>query len=386
MIDRIGAYVPLTQVYIVLEVTGHYHRVLVQYLQELDIPTYVVHVQKRQAGLLKTDKRDALGLANLLYNQREKGIQMGDSLQAVRRLVPVTDAAAQLRGMVQHWYELSAESTQRKNKLTAICDEVFPEMTQICKDPNLPSALALRKRFPTPVAVSTASLSALQEARIGRFPSDAKLIELQRLAAQSIGTKDAARLRGLTFEQEQLIEGIEFLHEHLEKLETEMTGIVEHSREGQILTSIPGIGPIPAASIIAMIGNIENFSRASQLKAYFGWAPTIAQSGRTLDRAPLSPRGVRQMKKTIFLIAWTVISMDCEWARLYEHLVPLKCSYDEKKRTYVGRNRVIGRIAGQIISVIFTLLRKDQEILSKLGPGEEPPQPECYDLQVHHRH
>ncbi len=82
LIDRIGAYVPLTQVYVVLEVTGHYHRVLVQYLQELDIPTYVVHVQKRQAGLLKTDKRDALGLANLLYNQLEKGIQMGDFLQA----------------------------------------------------------------------------------------------------------------------------------------------------------------------------------------------------------------------------------------------------------------------------------------------------------------
>ncbi len=369
-----------------MPVTGHYHRVLVEYLQELDIPTYVVHVQKRQAGLLKTDKRDALGLANLLYNQLEKGIQMGDPLQAVRRLAPATEAAAQLRGMVQHRYELITESTRRKNKLIAICDEIFPEMTRICKNPNLPSALALRKRFPTPVAMATASLSALQEVRVGHHPSDTKLVELQRLAEQSIGTKDPARLRGLTFEQEQLIEEIELIHQHLESLETEMVGIVERSREGQILTSIPGIGPIPAATIIAMIGNIANFSRASQLKAYFGWAPAIAQSGRTLDRAHLSPRGVHQMKKTMFLIVWTVIRMDCEWARLYERLVPLKCSYDEKKRTYVGRNRVIGRIAGQIISVVFTLLKKDQETLSKLRPGEEPPQPECYDPQVHHQH
>ena len=59
LVDRLGGYVPLTQVYVVLEATGHYHRALSQYLQELDVPVYVVHVQKRQAGLLKTDKRDA---------------------------------------------------------------------------------------------------------------------------------------------------------------------------------------------------------------------------------------------------------------------------------------------------------------------------------------
>src|SRR5262249_53652257 len=32
LVDRIRAYVPLTQVYALLEVTGHYHKALVQYL------------------------------------------------------------------------------------------------------------------------------------------------------------------------------------------------------------------------------------------------------------------------------------------------------------------------------------------------------------------
>ncbi len=66
---------PLTQAQVLLEVTGHYHRALLQYLQELAIPVFVIQVQKRQEGLLKSDKRDALGLANQLYNQLEKGIQ-----------------------------------------------------------------------------------------------------------------------------------------------------------------------------------------------------------------------------------------------------------------------------------------------------------------------
>src|SRR5260370_15923340 len=165
LLDRIQTYVPLTQVQALLEVTGHYHRALLQYLQEVDIPVYVIHVQKRQEGLLKTDKRDALGLANLLYNQLEKGIQVGDPLQAVRRLVSPTEAAAQLRGMVQHHYELVAESTQRKNKLTALCDELFPEFTRLLRDPNLPTALALRSRFPTPATLAAASFWELREAR-----------------------------------------------------------------------------------------------------------------------------------------------------------------------------------------------------------------------------
>lgn len=206
LMDRISSSVPLTQVYAVLEVTGHYHRAWLQYLQEIGVPTYVMHVQKRQAGLLKTDKRDALGLANLLFNQLDKGIQIGDPLQAVRQLVPPTPAAAELRSMVRHRYELMAEYVQRKNKLIALCDEIFPEFTQVCKDPNLPSALAIREHFPTPTAVATASLNALKEACVGNHPSDANLAELQRLAAQRIGTKDLARLPGLTFEQGQLIQ------------------------------------------------------------------------------------------------------------------------------------------------------------------------------------
>ena len=112
--DRLRTYVPLTQIYALLEVTGHYHKALVQYLQELDIPVYLMHVQKRQAGLLKSDKRDALGLANHLYNTLEKGVQTADPLQAVRRLAPPTEAATQLQGMVQHREELVAECTSER--------------------------------------------------------------------------------------------------------------------------------------------------------------------------------------------------------------------------------------------------------------------------------
>lgn len=387
LIDRIGTYVPLTQVQALLEVTGHYHRALLQYLQELDIPVYIIHVQKRQEGLLKTDKRDALGLANLLYNQLEKGIQVGDPLQAVRKLVPPTQAAAQLHGMVRHHYELVVESTQRKNKLTSICDELFPEFTRLLRNPNLPTALALRSRFPTPAQLALASFEELREAR-GRTcsVSDAKLVELQRLVAQSIGTKDPTRVRGLVFEQKQLMAELKLLGEHLEQLETEIVQVVEHSREGRILTSIPGIGPQAAATLIATIGTIANFERPAQLKSYFGWVPKVAQSGSSLDWTRLSPRGVRQMKHTMYLIVWRAIQWDSDWKEIYGRLVARKCRSDERTRRLIGREKVIGRLAGQMTSVIYALLKKDQELLSHLAPGTKAPEPTLYDPTLHRQH
>jgi transposase len=379
--------VPLIQVYALLEVTGRSHRALLQYVQELDIPVSAMPVQKRQPGLLKTDKRDALGRANHRYNQLDRGIQVGDPLHFVRRLAPPTPAAAQLRGMVPHRQELITESTQRKNKLTAICDELFPEWTHIFRDPNGPTALVFRERFPTPAAIPTASLSALQEARgKTRMLSDERLLELQQVATESIGTKDAARQRGLVFEQRQLIEELRLIIAHLEALETEMMQMVEHAREGQILTSIPGLGPLQAAIFMALIGNIANVERPSQRKSYCGWVPAIAPSRTTLDRARLSPRGARLLKPAFYLAVWRAIRLDGEWARLYERLVPLKCRYDEKKRTVVGRGRVSGRVAGQMLSVAYTLLKKDQEMLDKLPAGTSVPEPALYDPEIHHKH
>ena len=78
--------------------------------------------------------------------------------------------------------------------------------------------------------------------------------------------------------------------------------------------------------------------------------------------------------------------MDCEWARIYERLVPIKCSYDERTRKYTARGKVIGRIAGQMITVAYTLLKKDQETMSKWIPGTKQPEMECYDPEIHRKH
>lgn len=385
-VDRIREYTPLEQAAILLEHTGHYHRPLEQYLLELDMTVYRIHVQERPKGMLKTDKRDALGLANTLYSQLELGVQVADKMQLVRRAVAPTRAAAQLKGFIQHRYELSHHGTQLRNKLTAICDEIFPELTQVFRDPNLPTALAFREQFPTPSAIATASLSALRALRSRNFPSDAQLLKLQQLARETIGTKDGDRQRGLLVEQALLIKELRLVQEHLELLQTEISAIVTSCREGKILLSIPPIGLIQAATIIATIGTIANFEKAGELKSYFGWAPRRDQTGVSFDRTKLTRGGVRPVKQMLFLMAARATTLDGEWARIYHRLLPRLAIYDERIKDYRGKLKVIGRIAGQMSSLIFAFLKTDQETLRKVPPGQEPPPPMLYDPEVHRKH
>src|SRR5258708_3244199 len=387
LVERSTTYTPLEQVFVLMEKTGHYHHALLQYLLDLDVAVHLVHVQERTAGLLKPDKRDALGLANRLYTHLELGAQVADRSQLVRRAVPPTAAAALLRGLVRHRYELVHEATRRKNKLIAICDELIPEFAALFKDPNAAGALALREACPTPHAIATAALADLLVLRGGHHPSETKLRQLQAVATTSIGTHDLGRQRGLVLEQRQLIRELRLLQAHIAELDAEIGSIVATAREGHILTSIPFIGPLQAAAILAAIGHIDNFASAAALRAYCGWAPKVTRSGKTLDQAKLTRGGTRTMKATLYLVVANAIQQpECEWARLYARLVPRKCSYDELRQRYVGKNKVIARIAGQLVSTIYALLKRDAELLAHRARGSLLPEPERYDAAVHEGH
>jgi len=201
-----------------------------------------------------------------------------------------------------------------------------------------------------------------------------------------IGTKDVARQRGLVLEQGLSIKELRLMQEHMERLDMEVAQIVEHSREGHILLSIPPICPLYAAAILATIGHIANFEDAGHLKSYFGWAPKRAQTGVSFDRTSLTKGGSREMKKVMYLVAWNAIKAETEWASLYKRLVPRLCTYDEQTQTYKGKGKALGHVIGRLITLVYALLKQDDEMLSHLPPGKEPPEPVLYDPDLHKRH
>ncbi|GHO99501.1 IS110 family transposase [Reticulibacter mediterranei] len=385
LIARMECYAPRSECVVLMEQTGHYHRPLQQYLLNIGIAVYEIHVQKRPSRN-KSDKRDALNLANLLYNQLELKAQATDSMQIAHRVIGASATATTLRPLVMRRFELAQRSTRCRNQLIAICDELFPEFTQAIKDPNGASALRIREHFPTPGDIAAASVKDLKAFCPGVQPSARVLGQLQELASCSVGIKDPARIEALLFEQGQLIAELRLLREHMEVLDEKIEALVEGTREGVILTSIPMISPLRAASILASIGIISNFRSSAALKAYFGWSPVSNQTGTSTDTMKLGRGGNRLMKQTMYMTGLSAIRGDTEWRSLYQELVLKKCPLDLRTKKRKGKNKALGAVIGRIIGTIYFLLKKDYDLLQQLPLGETPPPPMCYDRAVHKAH
>lgn len=76
---------------------------------------------------------------------------------------------------------------------------------------------------------------------------------------------------------------------------------------GTTLRSIPGIGDVSAAAILAIVGDVRRFPTRGHFAAFAGTAPLEASSGDQI-RHRLSRRGNRQLNKLIHIAAVTQIS------------------------------------------------------------------------------
>ena len=383
LLALLHTYAPSEECHVLMEHTGHYGFPLEQFLQENGITVYRMVARKRYS-VNKTDTKDARAMAVLLYNQVELRVPLVDETERVHPII-LASKSASLRGLAQHRYELSHEVTRRKNKLKAICDELFPELTQVYKDPNTDSALNLRNKYPTPQAVAEANVHELAATRLRTQPSTARLVELQTLAKQSIGTKDVHRRTSLVFEQRLLIAELQLLNNHVAELDMQIGEILSTSRDGQILTSFTGVGTVQAAMILSTIGSIANFDSAAKLRGYMGWSPRQSQTGSTYDSTTLNRAGNVLLKQTMYLVTIAAVSHDPRWKALYDRRVKETCAYDARTGKYKGKMKVIGRCAGQIIGVMYTLLRKDYDLLATLPEGEIAPPPELYSVESRRR-
>ncbi|GAC1312822.1 MAG: hypothetical protein NVSMB27_49100 [Ktedonobacteraceae bacterium] len=190
----------------------------------------------------------------------------------------------------------------------------------------------------------------------------------------------------MVLEQRQLIAELLLMQQHIGELHDVIQTVMVESREGQIITSIPGFGPLQAATLLAGIGHIDNFPTAATFKAYCGWAPTVSQSSLTLDRTRQYKGGTRTIKSLMFMVVGHAIQQDGPWKELYDRLVPRKCAYDDRTRSYKGKLKVFGRIAGQMLTMVFAFLKHDQEIIRGTPVTEPLPPPMLYDRAVHELH
>jgi transposase len=118
---------------------------------------------------------------------------------------------------------------------------------------------------------------------------------------------------------------------------------------GELLATMPGIGPRTGARILAETGDGSAFANGSKLAAYAGLAPVTRQSGTTLAGESRSRRGNHRLKNAMFLAAFASLRDPAS-----------KAFYDRKRAEGKRHNAALICLARRRCDVILAMLRTGQ--------------------------
>jgi len=93
-------------------------------------------------------------------------------------------------------------------------------------------------------------------------------------------------------------------------IEEKILSFPETARVYKLLMSIPGIGPIAAATIITETGDIMRFDKSEQLASYAGLCPRVSQSGESIRYGHVSKMGPPLLRWVLQQAAWVAYRSD----------------------------------------------------------------------------
>ena len=76
----------------------------------------------------------------------------------------------------------------------------------------------------------------------------------------------------------------------------------------QYLKTIPGIGPLVAATLISSVGDPRHFNNAREFSAWVGLTPLQHASGETSRMGKISKRGDRHLRKMLIHGARSIVN------------------------------------------------------------------------------
>lgn len=209
------------------------------------------------------------------------------------------------------------------------------------------TSMGILEKYLTPENIENAPIDELFEIikdKSHNRLTKAKAISIKEAAADTFGIKIAQD--AFSFQLKQLIGRMNFLDKQIEALDIEIMKYYEQF--DCYLHTIPGIGIIGAATILAEIGDISMFKNSSALVAFAGIDPTVRQSGEfNSTHNHMSKRGSPYLRHAIFLAATT-----CSF-----HNSPLNAYYKKKRDQGKHHLTATGAVARKLTTVIYAVLR-----------------------------
>ena len=324
-----------------MEATGHYWYPIYSFLKARGYTIYVINpiqsdsLRKMYIRQTKNDSIDSFLIAEVIrFGQFTTTSMADENILAMRQLCRYRDSVISSR-------------TEIKLRISTIMEQIFPEYEKQFSSLWLSTSMGILEKYLTPENIENAPIDELFE--IIKDKSHNKLtmkkaISIREAAADTFGIKIAQD--AFSFQLKQLIDRMNFLDKQIEALDCQILEYYE--KFDCYLHTIPGIGMIAAATILAEIGDINRFKSSSALVAFAGIDPTVRQSGEfNSTHNHMSKRGSPYLRHAIFLAATT-----CSF-----HISPLNAYYKKKRDQGKHHLTATGAVARKLTTVIYAVLR-----------------------------
>lgn len=327
---------------VALESTGHYWLALWSFLDDHGYPVAVVNPVLtdafRKADSVRKTKTDAVDAFLIAEYARFK------SLGPTPIAPEIADGAKVLTRYRAH---LVAERTALKNRAAAAADRVFPELEGCFSSKHSATSRAILAEFGTPARVAATDIRTLtrviRTASHGRHGRK-KAEEVKAAAKASVGSIWAAD--ALAFELAHIAALIDHMDEEIAALDAKIAETIAGPM-ADLLRTIPGIGPVNAAVILAEVGDPARFEEPSKLCAYAGIDASKSQSGK-FDGAEqhMSKRGSSYLRYALMVSADKARMRDPYFGDYYDSLRA------RGKHHYVAVSGVARKLCGVILAVM----------------------------------
>ncbi|MFX3634715.1 MAG: IS110 family transposase [Candidatus Pristimantibacillus sp.] len=337
---------------VILEPTGHYHRVLVLHLQNegydpiLINPLQAQRARRTSLRKVKTDASDAWHLGDLYYQEE-------DWMTHPRREEHFVD----LQFLTRHHEFITSLYVQAKLNLRTMLDQVFPGYEGVFNDLFSKTSLNLLDRFLSQEgfhsrdenewkeAVREATKASRSEAWMNRKIDQLRTAVLQNPVTQVPFGLETALRSMLTTVREFQVQLTE-----LEKTILELSELIE---EVKLLETIPGVGAKIAASIVAEIGDATQFRYPKQLVAYAGLDPSVFSSGKfTATQNRITKRGSKRLRRAVYLAVTCGLRKGLN-LRMREY-------YDKKKSEGKPHKVAVIACANKLLHHVYAMLKRRQ--------------------------
>ena len=289
-----------TEVCVVYEATGVYHRVLKKVLEDNNIKQFIINpllsAKTRKNDSLrcpKTDKLDPKSIAKTYYSHSLHNSHKQETIYH------------ELRELSRYYEDILVHIRKDKVAFRAQLDIVFPGYDTLFDDLYGPVALAVIEKYPHPEMLQKKKINTVSKViqsktchrqAVSDTMAD-KAIEYSKTIYSGCDKDDIEVLILQRF--------IKKLKEDMAEAERtigEMIKLAQELPDFSIIKSIPGIGDNLAARIIAELGDMTRFKKKNELVAFAGLDPRISESGKNDgDHMHITKKGNKRLRCLLYL-------------------------------------------------------------------------------------